>query len=165
MAATNHVGVFAPVRLPSALHVLAQSGYVEQFLHIAIQDRAEIPTGVEPGSKIYVGDISWDFIPNRDLSVLYFDDAGTGVTINLGDDNDPDALIAGQDISAAAGSVSMLKSVDIDKHGDPLWKLLGYANRDAAGRLGPKARLYITTVGANITAATTFAWTLAGTNA
>jgi hypothetical protein len=165
MAATNHVGVFAPVLLAGATPSLAQSGYVEQFAHIAIQDRAEIPTGVEAGSRIYIGDISWDLIPNRDLSVLYFDDAGTGVTINLGDANDPDALIAGHDISAAAGSTSMLKSVDIDKHGDPLWKLLGYASRDAAGKLGPKARLFITTVGANITAATTFAWTLAGTNA
>lgn len=163
MAATEHVGHFAPVRLPGADHALAPSGYVEQFLHIAVQDRCEIPTGVEVGSKIYIGDISWDFIPNRDLSTLYFDDMGTGVSIDLGDANDPDALIDGQDVSAAAGSASLLKTVDIDKHGDPMWKLLGYATRDAAGKTGPKARLYITIAGANLGNAATIAWTLAGT--
>lgn len=163
MAATTHKGVFAPVCLPGEQRVLAPSGYVQQFQHVAVQDRAEIPSGVEINSKIYLGEIEWDFIPNRWASHIAFDDAGTGQTLDIGDVNDPDALVAGQDIAAAAGSVSFLKSVDIDKHGDPMWKLLGYADRKAAVATGTRAVIYATVKGANLGAATSLAWILVGT--
>lgn len=165
MPPTDHKGHFAPVQLPGELHQLAPMGYREQFLHVALLDRAEIASGVEAESKIYAGDVSWDFIPIAALSSLYFDDAGTGQSIDFGDANDPDALIDGQDIAAAAGSCSLLKTVDIAKHGDPMWKLLGYADREAAYLAGPKARLYFTIKAANLGNATSFGWTLVGTNA
>lgn len=163
MPPTNHVGHFAPVRLPGSEPGLAPSGYREQFAHIALLDRAEIASGVEAESKVYAGDVSWDFIPVASLSSLYFDDAGSGQSIDFGDAKTPDALIDGQDIATAAGSCSLLKTVDIAKHGDPLWKLLGYATRAEAVASGPKARLYFTIKGAALGANTSLAWTLVGT--
>ncbi len=165
MAATIHKGYFAPVNLPGDVRKQAPSGYFETFQHVAIQDRAEIPSGVEINSKVYLGAVDWDFIPNRWASHIAFDDAGTGQTLDIGDVNDPDALVAGQDIAAAAGSVSLLKSVDIDKHGDPMWKLLGYADRKAAAATSPRAFVYATVKGANLGANTSLAWILVGTNA
>ena len=165
MAATTHKGVFSPVRLPGEQHVLSEYGYHRPELMVAQIDRCELPTAVEVGSVVYLADVAWDFVPIRELSTLNFDDAGTGVTIDLGDINDPNALIAGPDIAAAAGSCSLIKSVDISKEGDPLWKLLGYADRDTALATGKKARLYFTITGATTGNACSLAWKLIGTRA
>lgn len=166
MAATEHYGYFAPARQAGAQHVLADYGYHRAEIMVAAMDRVELPTGVEVGSKIYIGDVSWDFIPIRELSYVNFDDAGTSVTLNFGDANDADILIAAQDISAAAGSASLLKSVDISKEGDPLWKLLGYADRDAAvTAVGAVAKPYFSIAGATTGAVCSLAWKFVGTRA
>lgn len=166
MAATEHYGYFAPERQAGAQHVLADYGYHRAELLVAAFDRVELPTGVEVNSKIHIGDVSWDFIPIRELSYVNFDDAGTGVVLDFGDENDPDALIDGQDIAAAAGSASLLKTVDISKEGDPLWKLLGYADREAAVTArGAVARPFFTVLGATTGNACSLAWKLVGTRA
>lgn len=168
MAVTENYGVYNPKRQAGAQHVLADSGYHRSPLMVATQDRCQIASGSEVGSKVYLAPVSWDFIPIRELSYVNFDDAGTSVTLNLGDANAPAALIAGQDISAAAGSVSAMKSVDIAKEGQPIWQLLGYATRDAAvaARNGLQtAELYFTIAGATTGAACDLAWKLVGTRA
>ena len=165
MAATEHYGVLAPVPIAGERHQLAPSGYCRAPLTVAWQDRVQVPTGTEVNSKVWLADLSWDFIPDAQLSMLYFDDAGTGQSIDIGDANDPDALVDGQDIATAAGSCSLLKTVDIAKYGDPMWKLLGYATREAALKTGSRARVYATILGATTGAAMDLAWKFVGANA
>lgn len=168
MAVTDNYGVFNPKRQEGAEHVLADSGYHCFPIMVATQDRCQIASGSEVGSKVYLAPVSWDFIPIRELSTVNFDDAGTSVTLDFGDANDPNALIAGQDIAAAAGSCSAIKTIDIAAEGDPLWKLLGYATRDAAVLANnglQTAALYFTVTGATTGAACDLAWKLVGTRA
>ena len=168
MAVTETYGVFNPKRQAGAPHVLADSGYHSFEMKLATMDRCQIASGSEVNSKVHLAPVSWDFIPNRELSVVNFDDAGTSVTLDFGDANDPDALIAGQDIAAAAGSCSAIKTIDISRDGDPLWKLLGYATRDAAVAANnglQTASLYFTIKGATTAAACDLVWKLVGTRA
>lgn len=162
MAATEHYGALAPVPIAGERHKLAPSGHCRAGLAVAWQDRVQIPSGVEVGSKVYLADLSWDFIPDPQLSMIYFDDAGTGQTLDVGDANDSNILVAAQDIATAAGSCSLMKSVDISKYGDPMWKLLGYATRAAALATGERARVYATTGGATTGAACDLAWKFVG---
>jgi len=168
MAVVDVYGTFNPKRQAGAQHVLADSGYHRFDVMVATQDRCQIPSGAEVGSKVYLAPVSWDFIPIRELSTVNFDDAGTSVTLNFGDANDVDALIALQDIAAAAGSCSAIKTIDISREGDPLWKLLGYASRDAAVTANAglqTASLFFTIAGATTGAACDLAWKLVGTRA
>lgn len=162
MAATEHYGALAPVRVAGARHASAPQGLVNGDLKVLWQDRQQLASGVEINSKLYLADLDWDAILDPDLSKIHFDDAGTGQSFDIGDANDPDALVDGQDIATAAGSCSLMKTVGIEKYGDPLWKLLGYATRKAALATGPRARIYLTVLGANLGAATDFAWKFVG---
>lgn len=168
MPVTVTYGSFSPPRLPGAAHVLADSGYHRAPLSVATQDRCVVPTSSDVNSTIPLAPVSWDFIPVRELSTVRFSDAGTNVTLDLGDANDPDALIAGQDIAAAAGTASMIRSVSVANAFAPLWKMLGYADRDAAvlANAGSQtASLYFTIKGATTGAALDLSWVLAGTRA
>lgn len=168
MAVTDNYGVYNPKRQAGAQHVLADSGYHRAELMVATQDRCQIASGSSIGSKVYLAPVSWDFIPIRELSTVNFDDAGTSVTLNFGDALDDDILIAAQDIAAAAGSCSAIKTVDIANEGKPLWQLLGYASRDAAVLANSglqTASLFFTIAGAATGAACDLAWKLVGTRA
>lgn len=168
MAVTDNYGVFNPPRLPGADHVLADSGYHRYPLMVATMDRVEVAAGAEVGSKIYLAPVSWDFIPIRELSTLNFDDGTAAVVIDFGDASNDDALIDGQDVGTAAGSCSLIKTIDISAEGDPLWKLLGYESRDAAVLANDgsqTAALFFTMKGATNVAAMSLAWKLVGTRA
>lgn len=168
MAVTVTYGNFNPKRQAGAPHALADHGYHRSELMVATQDRCQVATGSDIGSTIPLAPVSWDFIPIRELSTVNFDDAGVAVTLDFGDASAVGALIAGQDIAAAAGSCSAMKSIDISKDGDPLWKLLGYATRDAAvaANSGSQtADLFFTIKGAATGAACDLAWKLVGTRA
>ena len=161
MAATEHKGRFAPVRDTGDIHETVETGYVRADLRVFVQDGVQIPSGTEIGSKIYLGDVPWDAILDPDLSKLHFDDAGTSVVLDIGDSNDENALADNLDVATAAGSASLMGSVDRANYGKRLWELLGYASRPKTG----KARLYATVAGANTSAACDLFWKIVGTGA
>ena len=168
MPVTDNYGVFNPKRQAGAAHVLADSGYHCFPIMVATQDRCQIASGSEVGSKVYLAPVSWDFIPIRELSTVSFDDAGTSVVLDFGDASNDDVLIDGQDIAAAAGSCSAMKTIGIEQDGDPLWRLLGYATRDAAVLANnglQTASLFFTVKGATTGAACDLVWKLVGTRA
>jgi len=83
-------------------------------------------------------------------STVYHEAAGTSVTVNIGDDNDPDGIASLVDV-ASAGSFSVLEAVAVDDYGKELWELLGYSE-------DPKALIdvYYTIKGASTGAETSF---------
>ena len=99
------------------------------------------------------------------ISTIDFDDMGTSITLDVGVALDPDCLIAAQDVAAAAGSVSLLKSVAIANRRKPLWELAGYASlkaaRDATLADGSRAELIATLKGGN-PGSGTLAWSIYG---
>lgn len=157
----DYKGKFAPVRDTGDIHETVESGYVRADLRVFVQDGVQIPSGAVVGEKIYLGDVSWDAILDPDLCKIHFDDAGTSVVLDIGDSNDDNALADNLDIATAAGSASLMASVDRANYGKRLWQLLGYATRPKSG----KARLYATIQGANTSAACDLYWKIVGTGA
>lgn len=107
-----------------------------------------------------VDQLRWDTTLDE-FGVINFSDFGTGVNLNVGFPNDADALIAAQDVSTAAGSAAILKSVAIANRHKPLWALAGYASLEAAKAASPFAEIIATFVDAN-PASGTLAWDLYG---
>lgn len=99
------------------------------------------------------------------ISTVEFTDFGTAITLDVGVASDPDCLIAAQDVAAAAGSASLLKSVGIADRHKPLWQLAGYATAQAARAAsvkdGGRAELIATFKGGNPDAGT-LSWAVYG---
>lgn len=106
------------------------------------------------------------------LSVIEFTDFGTSVTLDVGVEVGPssgaavpDCLIDGQDIAAAAGSASLLKSVAIGNRHKTLWELAGFASAQAARTAtvanGGRATVIATFLSANPDSGT-LSWTFYG---
>lgn len=105
------------------------------------------------------------------LSVIEFDDFGTGISLDVGVEvgpagtSDPDCLIDGQDIATAAGSASLLKSVTIANRHKPLWELAGFASAQAARDLtkanGGRASVVATLLGGD-PGSGTLSWSIYG---
>lgn len=93
---------------------------------VLIRDRFE--GDLAQNDLLSLGKIAADAIINPINSIIWFDDLGTSVTMDIGDATDEDALVAAQDVAAAAGSCSILKSVDIANYWKPLWEQLGMAS-------------------------------------
>lgn len=77
---------------------------------------------------------------------VWFDDLGTGITMDVGDSSNPDGLADGVDVATAAGSFNLLVTVGIENYYKPLWAQLGYAS-DPGGQI----ELYGTILGAAAT--------------
>lgn len=107
-----------------------------------VSDTVELPASADIGSKVYLAYLPSDcvILPQSEIN---FDDLGTGVTLNIGDKNDDDALATAIDVSTAAGKSTVLEAVDIANYGKKLWQLLGYIK-------DPKVmiELYASTAGA-----------------
>ena len=58
-------------------------------------------------------------------STIYHEAAGTNVTVDIGDANDPNGLATLVAV-ATAGSFGLLEAVAVDDLGTPLWEMLGY---------------------------------------
>lgn len=105
------------------------------------------------------------------ISYIEFGDAGTGVNLDVGfaiatgGVADPDALVDGQDISTAAGSTTLLKTVAIGDRHKPLWQLAGFASaqaaRDASVLNDRKAKIIATFLDAN-PGSVTLSWAIYG---
>lgn len=161
MTVTTNKGVNAPVRDAGDVHVTLPTGYINSEVRVW-QDRVQIAAS-EVGSKIYLADLPWDLKLLPDLCKIHFDDAGTSVTLDIGDASNDDSLAADIDIATAAGSSSMMPVIDRSNYGKPLWQILGYATRAAAVATGAKARVYATIAGATTGASIDFYWCFAGT--
>lgn len=133
--------------------------------------RDYITVDAAQNDTVVLGYLKWDTRLDA-LSVLEFGDFGTGVTVDVGvavgpsaGAADPDCLVDGQDVSTAAGSCSLLKSVGIADRHKPLWELAGFASlqaaRSATGSDGGQAKVILTLLGANPDSGT-LSWSVYG---
>lgn len=105
---------------------------------------------------LVLGAIPSNAIIDPNQSILWFDDLGTSITMDIGDSNDTNNLCSAIDVATAAGNTKILASVDIANYYKPLWKLLGYTT-DPGGKL----TIYATFAGGN-PAAGSIAWQIVG---
>lgn len=122
--------------------------------HVLIRDTVEL-AAAPVDDTIWLGKFPSNTILDPDGCKVWFDDLGTSVTLDIGDVNDPNGLLAAQDVATAAGSASVMKSVDIANYFKPLWAQLGYT-KDPGGLI----ELYGTIKGAAATG--TVSWQLKG---
>lgn len=106
--------------------------------------------------------LDWNTILDPMTSVIYFDDLGTSVTMDVGFLNDEDALVIAQDVATAAGNCSILKSVDIANYHKPLWGLAGYASKLEAVDAGYKTATIVAKMEAANPVTGTLAWRIYG---
>ena len=124
-------------------------------------DTAEL-NAAAVGDTISLGKYRWETTISPD-SKVYYDALGAGVTVSVGDITTPNALSVATS-AAAAGSKSLISSIDIANYGLPLWKLLGYVDLPTAklvDALG--AELLLTVAAATGTATGTVTWDIKGT--
>lgn len=138
---------------------------------IARVARDFITVDAAQNDTVVLGYLKWETRLDA-LSVLEFSDFGTGVSVDVGvavgptgGAADPDCLVDGQDVSTAAGSTSLLKSVAIADRHKTLWELAGFATlqaaKDATIADGSKARVIATFLGANPDSGT-LSWSIYG---
>ncbi|MBO9502516.1 hypothetical protein [Brevundimonas sp. A19_0] len=117
----------------SATAIVTSSAHEKGTDHILIRDRVEL-AAAPANDTIWLGKFPSNTVLDPDGCKCWFDDLGTGVTMDVGYAGDVDALVDGQDVATAAGSFSLLKSVDISLYHEPLWKVLGMAS-DPGGNI------------------------------
>lgn len=117
--------------------------------HVLFRDVIEL-SAAPANDTIFLGKYPSNTILDPDGCICWFDDLGTGVSMDVGDANDVDALTDGQDVATAAGSFNLMKTVDVANYFKPLWAQLGYAS-DPGGEL----TLYATILGAAATGTVT----------
>lgn len=96
--------------------------------HVLIRDTFEMPTAFAQNDRLSLGKVRYDAYINPVASVIWFDDMGTSITMDVGSTATEDALVAAQDVATAAGSCLLYKSVDVAKFASPLWEVLGLAS-------------------------------------
>lgn len=101
--------------------------------HVLIRDTIEL-TAAPINDTIWLGKFPSNTVLDPAGCMVWFDDLGTSVTLDIGDVNDPDGLTAAQDVATAAGSFNAMKTVGVENYFKPLWALLGYAS-DPGGLL------------------------------
>lgn len=101
--------------------------------HVLRRDRIEL-NAAAVNDQISLGIFGSGALLDPHACVIHFDDLGATTTLNIGIATDDDALVAGQDVSTAAGSFSLFKGVDIANYYKPLWQLVGLAS-DPGGKI------------------------------
>lgn len=124
--------------------------------HVLVRDRYEAAAAVAQNDRVLLAKLRSDTIINPLASKIWFDDFGTSVTLDVGSTAAENALVAAQDVAAAAGSCDFLKSVNIDKYFSPLWEQLGLS-ADPGGYI----EIFAKFEGANPDAGT-LAWQIVG---
>lgn len=107
---------------------------------VFVRDTIELATAVAQNDLISLGKIPSKAIINPVTSIIWFDDLGTSVTMDVGSLAAENALVAAQDVATAAGSCSVMKSVDVANLFKPLWELLGLS-ADPGGMIELFAKL------------------------
>ena len=132
----------------AAIPTLPSAGLIGGRVRTAI-DTVEIVSGDSVASRYFFARLPSDAIL-LPQSEVHFDDAGTSVTLDIGDVNDPDGLATDINIASAAGSSTLLEAVDIANIGKKLWELLGYT-ADPKTQIDLYATLAGAAAGANAT--------------
>ena len=99
-----------------------------------------LPATVAAGDKGFLGELpsTARILPE---STIYYSTGLTGLDdVDLGDANDPDGLVDGEDMSSA-GSCAAIKKLAIGDYGKQLWEMLGYTSDP-----GSELLLYLTFV-------------------
>jgi hypothetical protein len=96
--------------------------------YILVRDTIELVTAFAQNDLISLGKLHSDSVIDPIASVIWFDDLGTSITMDVGSAATENALVAAQDVATAAGSCSVLKSVDVANYCKPLWEILGLAS-------------------------------------
>ena len=142
-------GASATVKMTSSAHEKGTD-------HILRRDRVEL-NNAAVNDTISLGIFGSQAVLDPLGCHFHFDDLGATTTIDVGSATAPAAMVSGQDVSAAAGSTSLFKGVDISKWFEPLWKVLGLAS-DPGGQIE-----LLATVKASA-ATGTFVWSIKGQN-
>lgn len=122
---------------------------------VLIRDTIEL-SAAPANDLIWLGKFPSNTVLNPLGCKAWFDDLGTGITLDVGEGTTHiDALTDGQDVATAAGSFELLKSVDIANYFKPLWAQLGYS-ADPGGHL----QLFAKILGGAATG--TFTWQIIG---
>jgi hypothetical protein len=117
------LGVLVGTPEAAALPMRINKAYKGGAQHVLVRDFYE--GDLAQNDRILLGKIRSDAILDPLTSVIWFDDLGTSVTMDIGSTAAENALVAAQDVATAAGSCSILKSVDIANYHKKLWQLLG----------------------------------------
>lgn len=107
---------------------------------VLIRDTIEVVTAFAQNDRILLGNLPSKAVINPVTSVIWFDDMGTSVTMDVGSTASENALVAAQDVATAAGSCLFYKSVDVAKFCKPLWEVLGLS-ADPGGNIAIYAKL------------------------
>lgn len=105
-----------------------------------IRDTIELVTAFAQNDRVLLGNLPSDLIVNPVTSVIWFDDLGTSITMDVGSTATENALVAAQDVATAAGSCLFYKSVDVANYWKPLWEVLGLSS-DPGGFIPIYAKL------------------------
>lgn len=108
--------------------------------HVLVRDRIELAEAFAQNDRVSLGKIRSDAIINPVTSIIWFDDLGTSITMDVGSTAAEAALVAAQDVATAAGSCSVMRSVDIANYWKPLWEVLGLS-ADPGGAIEIFAKL------------------------
>lgn len=107
---------------------------------VFFRDTIEVVTAFAQNDRILLGAIFSDAIINPVTSVIWFDDMGTAITLDVGSTATENALVAAADVATAAGSCLFYKDVDVAKFCKPLWEVLGLSS-DPGGTIEIFAKL------------------------
>jgi hypothetical protein len=121
---------------PKAISSARKGGSDKVF----IRDTVEVLTAFAQNDRIKLADLPSDAVINPLSSVIWFDDMGTSITMDVGSTASENALVAAQDVATAAGSCSVYKSVDVANYWNPLWQVLGLSS-DPGGTIAIYAKL------------------------
>lgn len=116
------VGAARSATQSTPLVPLALAGGSDRVL---IRDTIEVVTAFAQNDRVLLGYLPSKAVINPVSSVIWFDDMGTSITMDVGDATTENALVAAQDVATAAGSCLFYKSVDVAKFCQPLWQVLG----------------------------------------
>lgn len=120
----DFVGSIVGAQLASVPPELAPKWAKGGAERILMRDTIEVPTAFAQNDRVVLGAIRSDAVINPLLSMIWFDDLGTSITMDVGDATTENKLVAAQDVATAAGSCSLYKSVDIADYAKPLWQVL-----------------------------------------
>jgi hypothetical protein len=108
--------------------------------YVLIRDTIELASSFAQNDRVLLANVPSDFIFDPLGSTIWFDDLGTAITMDVGSTATENALVAAQDVATAAGSCSVVKSVDVANYGKTLWELLSLT-ADPGGTIAIYAKL------------------------
>lgn len=124
--------------------------------HVIIRDTVELAAAPIADAIEVCHQLPWETVLSPTGCTLFFDALGASTTLSIGDATHPAALAVATS-TVAAGSLNMLKTVDIADYYKPLWQLLGWGSLALAKASAPSCQLLATIAGGAATGTVTWA--------